>query len=92
MTDTGQRMFKSLKLAWIPRILSKGKQNWCTVPGHYLRKMRGLNFLLRFCIKNDEECLYCGQNDSIGQLQKRERTGKGYCCFPSARSRTKMFK
>ena len=25
-------MFKSLKLAWIPRILSAGKKNWCTVP------------------------------------------------------------
>ena len=46
MTDMGL-MFKSLKLAWIPRILSAGKKNWCTVPDHYFRKMGGLNFLLR---------------------------------------------
>ena len=42
MTDMGV-MFKSLKLAWIPRIPSAGKKNWCTVPDHYFR----LNFLLR---------------------------------------------
>ena len=46
MTDMGV-MFKSLKLAWIPRILSAGKKNWCTVPDHHFRKMGGLNFLLR---------------------------------------------
>lgn len=46
MTDMSL-MFKSLKLAWIPRILSAGKKNWCTVPDHYFRKMGGLNFLLR---------------------------------------------
>ena len=46
MTDMGLT-FKSLKLTGIPRILSAGKKNWCTVPDHYLRKMGGLNFLLR---------------------------------------------
>ena len=46
MTDKGL-MFKSLKLAWIPRILSAGKKNWCTVPDHYFRKMGGLYFLFR---------------------------------------------
>ena len=46
MTDMGL-MFKSLKLAWIPRILTAGKKNWSTVPDHYFRKMGGLNFLLR---------------------------------------------
>ena len=40
-------MFKPLKLAWIPRLLSPGKQNWKTVPDYYLRKLGGLNFLLR---------------------------------------------
>ena len=45
MTDMGL-MFKSLKLAWIPRILSAGKRNRCTVPDHHFRKMGGLNFLL----------------------------------------------
>jgi len=46
MTDIGL-MFKSLKLAWIPRLLSSGKKNWCTVPDHYFRKIGGLIFLLR---------------------------------------------
>ena len=46
MTDISL-MFKSLKLAWIPRLLCAGKKNWCTVPDHYFRKMGGLNFLLR---------------------------------------------
>jgi len=47
MTDIGLKL-KSLKLAWIPRLLSAGKKNWCTVPDHYFRKMGGLNFLLRY--------------------------------------------
>jgi len=46
MTDMGL-MFKSLKLALIPRMLSAGKKNWCTVPDHFFRKMGGLNLLLR---------------------------------------------
>ena len=40
-------MFKSIKLAWIPRILSAGKKNWCTVLDHYFTKIGGLNVLLR---------------------------------------------
>ena len=40
-------MFKALKLAWIPRLLTSGNQNWKTVPDYYLRKFGGLNFLLR---------------------------------------------
>ena len=40
-------MLKALKLAWIPRILSSGRQNWRTVPDYYLRKLGGLNFLLK---------------------------------------------
>ena len=40
-------MFKVLKLAWIPRILASDKRNWCTIPNHLLKKMGGLNFLLR---------------------------------------------
>ena len=40
-------MFKALKLAWIPRILASDKRNWCTIPNHFLKKMGGLNFLLR---------------------------------------------
>ena len=40
-------MFKALKLAWIPRLLNPGSQNWKTVPDYYLRKFGGLNFLLR---------------------------------------------
>ena len=30
-------MFKALKLAWIPRLLIQGNQNWKTVPDYYLR-------------------------------------------------------
>ena len=37
-------MFKALKLAWIPRLLNPGSQNWKTVPDYYLRKFGGLNF------------------------------------------------
>ena len=40
-------MFKALKLAWIPRLLSPGRQNWRTVPDYCLHKLGGLNFLLR---------------------------------------------
>ena len=36
-------MFKSLNLAWIPRLLAPGKRSWCTVPNHFFRKMGGLN-------------------------------------------------
>ena len=40
-------MFKAVKLAWIPRLLNPGSQNWKTGPDYYLRKFGGLNFLLR---------------------------------------------
>ena len=41
-------MFKALRLAWIPRLLTPGNQSWKTVPDYYLRKFGGLNFLLRY--------------------------------------------
>ena len=40
-------MFRSLRLAWIPRLLTAGDCNWCTVPYHFFRKLGGLNFLLK---------------------------------------------
>ena len=40
-------IFKALKLAWIPRLLTPGNQNWKTVPDYFLRKFRGLSFLRR---------------------------------------------
>ena len=40
-------MFKALKLAWIPRLLTPGNPNWKTIPDHYLKRVGGLNFLLR---------------------------------------------
>lgn len=46
MTDVGL-MLKALKLAWIPRLIIPGNQNWKTVPNYFFRKMGGLNFLLR---------------------------------------------
>ena len=49
MTDVDP-MFRSLRLAWIPQLLTAGDCNWCTVPYHFFfffRKLGGLNFLLR---------------------------------------------
>ena len=46
MTDV-DLMFRSLRLAWIPRLLTAGGCNWCTVPYHFFRKLGGLNFLLK---------------------------------------------
>jgi len=46
MTDI-DLMFTSLRLAWIPRLLTAGDRNWCTVPNHFFRKLGGLKFLLR---------------------------------------------
>ena len=43
-------MLKALRLAWIPRLMTAGKRNWCTIPNHCFRKRGGgggLNFLLR---------------------------------------------
>ena len=45
MTDV-DIMFRSLRLAWIPRLLTARDCNWCTVPYHLFRKLGGLNFLL----------------------------------------------
>ena len=46
MTDI-DIMFRSLRLPWIPRLLTAGDCNWYTVPYHLFRKLGGLNFLLR---------------------------------------------
>ena len=40
-------MFKAVKLAWIPKLLSSGNPNWKTIPDYYLKRVGGLNFLLR---------------------------------------------
>ena len=40
MTDV-DLMFRSLRLAWIPRLLTAGDCNWCTVPYHFFRKLGG---------------------------------------------------
>ena len=40
-------MFKSLRLAWIPRLLQNTKSNSKTVPEHFFRKCGSLCFLLR---------------------------------------------
>ena len=43
-------MIKSLRLAWIPRLLSndeKWSEVWKTIPKHYFDSYGGLNFLLR---------------------------------------------
>ena len=46
MTDVNI-MFKALKLAWIPRLMTSDKKNWGTIPNPFFKKMGGLNFLLR---------------------------------------------
>ena len=33
-------VLRSLRLAWIPRLLTAGDCNWCTVPYHFFRKMQ----------------------------------------------------
>ena len=40
-------MIKAMRLAWIARLLKHGNLNWKSVPDFYLRKLGGLNFLLR---------------------------------------------
>ena len=40
-------MLKSLRLAWIPRLLQNTKSNWKTVSEHFFRKCGSLRFLLR---------------------------------------------
>ena len=40
-------MIKAMRLAWITRLLKHGNLNWKSVPDFYLRKLGGLNFLLR---------------------------------------------
>ena len=46
MTDV-ETMIKALRLAWISRLLTPEIRNWKTIPDYYLRKLGGLNFLLR---------------------------------------------
>ena len=40
-------MLKSLRLAWIPRLLQNNESNWRAVSEHSFRKCGGLHFLLR---------------------------------------------
>ena len=72
MTDLNI-MFKALKLAWIPRILASDKRNWCTIPDHFLKKMGGLNFLLRCnydaTFYNDLPTFYKRILDSFNELK-----------------------
>ena len=46
MTDVGL-MLKAMRLAWIPRLLKHANFNWNSVPDFFLRRLGGLNFLLR---------------------------------------------
>jgi len=48
-------MAQSLKLGWIPRLLSEeqiSKESWKVIPNYLLDKFGGLNFLLRY---NDDK-------------------------------------
>ena len=72
VTDTNI-MFKALSLAWIPRMLASDKRNWCTIPNHFLKKMGGLNFLLRCnfdaTFYNDLPTFYKRILDSFNELK-----------------------
>ena len=46
MTEVGL-MLKAMRLAWIPRLLKHPNSNWNSVPDFFLRRLGGLNFLLR---------------------------------------------
>ena len=39
-------MIKALRLAWIPRLLRGGHQNWKSVPNYFFDKYGGLQFIL----------------------------------------------
>ena len=45
MTDVDS-MIKALRLAWIPRLLKSGHQNWKSVPNYFFDKYGGLQFIL----------------------------------------------
>ena len=45
MTDVDS-MIKELRLAWIPRLLRGGHQNWKSVPNYFFDKYGGLQFIL----------------------------------------------
>ena len=66
-------MFKALKLAWIPRILTSDKGNWCSIPNHFLKKVGGLNFLLRCSYDvtffNERPTFYQRILDSFNELK-----------------------
>lgn len=48
MTDIEITFIKALKLAWIPGLLSPGRQNWRTVPDYYLHRLGGpAKFLIK---------------------------------------------
>ena len=46
MTEVGL-MLKAMRLAWIPCLLKHPNSNWNSVPDFFLRRLGGLNFLLR---------------------------------------------
>ena len=39
-------MIKALRMAWIPRLLKEGHQNWKTVPDHFFKRYGDLEFIL----------------------------------------------
>ena len=42
-------MIKALRMAWIPRLLKEGHQNWKTVPDHFFKRYGGLQLILSKC-------------------------------------------
>ena len=50
MTDV-DLMLRSLRLAWIPSLLTAGDCNWCTVPYDFFRKLGQLALFCRNILK-----------------------------------------
>ena len=50
-------MVKSLRLAWISRLLGDTDDSWKVIPNSYLSEYGGLQFLLK-CIYNAESIIY----------------------------------
>ena len=40
-------MFKALKLAWIPKLLSSRNPNWKTIPDYYLKRVGGFKLSVK---------------------------------------------
>ena len=52
-------MVKSLRLAWIARLISNSDDNWKAIPNFYFDKYGGLPFLLKCNYPSSVQLQYC---------------------------------